>query len=56
MFGAASRGLCASKELSHNGLAPRGGCGRVYELFSAALRGLCASKELAHNGLAPRGG
>ncbi len=32
----------SSRELAHNGLAPRGGCGRVSELFRAALRGLCA--------------
>jgi hypothetical protein len=29
-------------ELAHNGHAPRGGCGRVSELFIVALRGLCA--------------
>jgi hypothetical protein len=39
---AASGGPRAFLELAHNGLAPRGGWGRVSELFGAALRGLCA--------------
>jgi hypothetical protein len=46
VFGAASGGPCAPRELAHNGLAPRGGCGRVSEFFSAALHGLCASRQV----------
>jgi hypothetical protein len=32
----------SSKEIAHDGLPPRGGWGRVSDLFGTALRGLCA--------------
>jgi hypothetical protein len=39
--------VSATKGLAHNGLAPRGGWGRVSGLSGAALHGLCAFSVFA---------